>query len=172
MNNYITDFTLICMNRSLCTKTWCFDKARTSSNRSNGRFPQAHWQALTKRAASVDIFHRTNSEQLPSTPTIDGKCSKFRRQEGGNVHLQPDLPSKASWRLWTQGVWCSSFFVSFKLHTCINSPSPFPSWCTFMANYQRLHRIPTTSGRHHQRRYRSFNAYSPRAKRNRESLRI
>ena len=160
------------MIRSICTKTGRSHKARTSSNRIYRRFSQAHWQALGERAASVDIFRRTNSEQFPSTPTIDGKCSEFRWKKGGNVYLQPDLPSKASWRLRSQGIWCSSISISFKLHTCIYFPSPIPSWYTFLASYQRLHRIPTTAGRQQQRRRTSYNAYSKRAKKNRHYLRI
>ena len=155
------------INRSICTKTGRPHKARTSSNRIYRRLSQTHGQALGERAASVDIFRRTNSEQFPSTPTIDGKCSEFWREKGGNFYLQPDLPSKTSWRLRSQGIWCSSISISFKLHTCIYSPSPIPSWYTFLASYQRLHRIPTTAGRQQQRRYTSYNAYSKRAKKNR-----
>ena len=160
------------MNRSICTKTRRSHKARTRSNRKYRWFSQAHWQALGERAASLDLFRRTNSEQLSSTPTIDGKCSEFRWKKGGNVYLQPDLPSKASWRLRSQGIWCSSISISFKLHTCIYSPSPIPSWYTFLAGYQRLHGLPTTAGRQQQRRYTSYNAYSKRAKKNRHYLRI
>ena len=159
-------------NRSICTKSRCSRKAGTRSHRIYCRLSQTHWQALGQRAASVDIFRRTTSEQSPSTPTIDGKCSEFRREKGGNFNIQPDLPSKASWRLRSQGIWCSSISFSFKLHTFIYSPSPISSWYTFLASYQRLHRIPTTAGRQQQRRCTSYNAYSKRAQKNRHYLRI
>ena len=172
MNKLLTVFTQICTHRSICTKSRCSHKTWTSSHRIYCRLSQAHWQALGKRAASVDIFCRTNYQQCPSTPTIDGKCFKFRRKKSGNVNIQPDLPSKTSWRLQSLGVWCSSISFSVKLYTSIHSPSPIPSWYTLLAGYQRLQRLLTTAGRQQQRRCTSYNAYSKRAKKNWHYLRI